>query len=144
MRYFEITEAFLPHTEDDDVAIEHQMQRAYNTPIGAPRKDRLTKLTNIGNIEVAATQWPPAFHNHFFFLDNDEPVGFAVLKQGGRARHDGDHYAITLIWLRPQYRKQGFATDFYRFLLRNGVELEPDTKQSAGGAAVWHKLRTRS
>jgi GNAT superfamily N-acetyltransferase len=145
MRIYEIIEGQLPHTEEDDAALERNMQSLYNTPMGAPRRSHLIDLGRINSLHVGVTKWPPEFRSHFFFLaDNEpEPIGFAILSKGGRA-HEGERFAITIIYLRPSFRQQGFATAFYRFLIAKGVALEPDTKQSAGGAAVWKKLRSQT
>jgi predicted acetyltransferase len=142
MRIWEIMrEAYLPHTVEDDAALEQQMQSLYNTPRGWERRSRLIDLGRIGNLDVRATEWPPEFRSYFFFLVDGEPIGFAIAQKGGRS-HIGEKYAITIIYLRAPFRQQGFATTFYRFLIGQGVELEPDSKQSAGGAAVWRKLQS--
>ena len=134
-----LCEAFLPHTEEDDVALNATMLRLLNSPPEAPRKDHLISLGRIGGLDVGTTHWPPAFHTIFFFKADDEPIGFAILHEGGR--NSGVGHTITIIYLQPPFRRQGFATAFYRFLLAHDVQLVPDTKQSAGGAAIWTKLK---
>ena len=125
MRYHEIIEGLLPHTEEDDTALERNMKSLYNTPLGAPRRAHLIDLGRIGSLQVGVTKWPPEFRSHFFFLADGEPepVGFAILSKGGRAR-EGDWFAVTIIYLQPSFRQQGFATAFYRFLIAKGVELK--------------------
>jgi GNAT superfamily N-acetyltransferase len=141
MRYSDlIIEAkHLAHTEADDAALEQRMQSLYNTPREAPRKLHLVDLGRIGRLDVATTHWPPAFRTFFFFMVDGEPIGFATLQRGGRAM-EGEQFTITLIYLRPAFRQQGFATAFYRLLMGKGIALQPDTMQTAGGAAVWRKL----
>jgi GNAT superfamily N-acetyltransferase len=135
----------LRHTEEDDAALEKDMQSLFNTPSGAPRRQHLIDLGRIGGFDVGVTNWPPEFRSHFFFFSDGkpDPIGFAILQKGGRVRI-GEQFVITLIYLQPSFRQQGFASAFYRFLIAKGIQLEPDTEQSAGGAAVWRKLRTQA
>ena len=139
-KWMTLCENILPHTEEDDVALNRTMMGLYNSPRGQPRRSHLHDLGRIGQLEVATTQWPPAFRTHFFFMTDGEPVGFAILQQGGR-QQTGEKYTITIIYLQPQFRNQGFGMAFYRFLMSQGIELEPDTKQSAGEVAIWKKLK---
>ena len=131
--------ALLSHTEEDDAHFDHVMARLLDSPAGAPRRDHLVFVKDIANLSVFATRWPVAWRTQFFFMAERKPVGFAILQQGGRSR-EGDKYGITMIYLQPPFRKQGFGVAFYRFLQSEGINLEPDSKQSAGGAAIWRKL----
>jgi GNAT superfamily N-acetyltransferase len=129
----------LAHTEEDDRDLTAQMYASFNRKLAS-----LKAVTTIGQTHVFASRWPPAFYTIFYFLQEDDLIGWAILRRGGRAaENDGnvDWFAVTLIYLLEPYRRQGLGMAFYRFLQSQGIKLQPDTKQTAAGEGVWTALR---
>lgn len=113
-------------------------------------------VTQIGQVQVLGP-WPPTLRSIYFFVaggqpsapqgvahgaSSMQPIGFVNLHKGGR---DGDYqndprYGVTMIWIAPEWRRQGLAKAFYDFLQQH-FGMIPDTKQSVGGEALW-KNRT--
>ncbi len=141
---------FLPHTEEDDKYHTATMRSFYYTDLvkiygtNGGTRHVPNDLGKIGNLNVVVTNWPLVFNNHFYFKNyNDDLVGFAIVRRGGRSPNgDETWFGVTMIYLLPPYRKQGFGTAFYQFLLSHNIELKPDRKQSEAGAALWNKLKT--
>jgi GNAT superfamily N-acetyltransferase len=131
-------EAYLPHTTEDDKHHNASMLRLYQAKLQfGPMKPLMT----IGDVSVVMRNWPLSFRDFAFFMSGDQPIGFAILQRGGRdSDGTGDFYSVTLIWLLPEFRKQGIAVQFYRHLIQKGVHLKPDTKQSEHGANIWNRL----
>lgn len=129
MRFQEILrEADLSHTDADDRALERIMLRG----LERLQPDYVGRL---GPVELRRTAYPYGFR--FYFFADDQPIGLANVQD----RAGDGEYHVSLIWLRPEFRRRGIGVGFYRFLLSQGLKLRPDTDQTSGGKAVWASLR---
>lgn len=137
----------LAHTVDDDKHYEQMLQGYWQRQSSADWQAQWpfqTLTTLPGGVTALANHWPPSLRQTVFFVNQQGPIGFAIMHKGGR---DGDYqndsrYGINMIWMAPQYRMQGIAKAFYDFLQHQaGIGLMPDKMQSAGGEALW-KNRT--
>ena len=68
----------LDHTDKDDKELDRVMERSYRL-----RTYDHQYVGTIGNLKVVSTNYP--YGLKYFFLHDDNPVGFAIVQRGGRA-----------------------------------------------------------
>lgn len=73
--------------------------------------------------------------HEFFIVDNDDNViGFVRLTKSPT------EISINLIYILPEYRGMGIASEFYKFWLDHGVSVKSDKEISNGTEAVYMSL----
>jgi GNAT superfamily N-acetyltransferase len=135
MKFKTFIESNLSHTEEDDKYYDKLLQDFTKRP---------TELIGtIKNIQIHQRAWPYGKIN--YFLANGEPVGLAIIQQGGRTRDvNADWYSVTMLYLQKAYRRQGIGTEFFKFLTSQGYKLKPDDLKSNGGEALQKKVFNQS
>ncbi len=125
----------IEHTDEDEQGLEKLLHKYYEL---RPETQKVSKIKINGFVIKSR---PHVGGKIFFFVKDNQPVGFAILKNTNRVT---DGKSISIIYILSKYRRNNIALSFYKGLLDKGTILESDTDQSKYGKALWDKLKQLS
>jgi Acetyltransferase (GNAT) family len=103
-------------------------------------KGGLTKFGTIKNIEMLSSSYPYG-KRIFFVINNNNPIGYCRLQRRDNWPNGPD--VVTMMYIKPDYRKMGIGMAFHEFLLDKGYILQADNLMSIPMQQLWKKLATK-
>jgi hypothetical protein len=121
-----------PEPKDDEV-FANRMQKHFQ----AWRPTDLKKIGEINGLEIMSL-WPISWHNHIFFTQHKQPVGYATLLKAPTGGENS--VGVSIIWLPKEERHKGFGLAFYKLLLDLGLTIVADRHQTKSVQVIWQRL----
>lgn len=101
------------------------------------KKNKLTKIDEIGTLHLYATEYPFAYNVvDLFLMDGDTVAGDMALSHN--TKHDA--FKVLSVYLRPEYRNSGLGYALYTHLLDMGYNLMSSHEHTADSQRIWAKL----
>ncbi|MFA5490293.1 MAG: GNAT family N-acetyltransferase [Candidimonas sp.] len=138
MKIFEITT--IDHTDDDEKFFNERILQWYQRD---SKRYNLKNISTHNGISIKASHWPPQFHSFVYFIDDDQPIGMAIIHQLSGPNTDTPEkpisHKVSMIFIKQKYRRRGLGRHFYN-LLKSETLLLPDESQTLSAQSLWKSL----